>query len=118
MDLLWHYFLCLNITSGFNSSLSFAWYLSSDGMLPLYNVFQDILRGIHGKRRNWINIIFCVIGCQSLYAYVRTHTYARICVCFLYIGMCNIVQENVHLNVSECFGGLATEPFVLTAGEL
>lgn len=109
MDLLWHYFLCLNITLGFIGSLSFAWlvqYLSSDGVLPLDNVFQDILRGIHGKRRNWINIIFYVIGCQSLYAYVHTHAFTCTrCVCFLHIGMCNIVQENVHLNVSECFRG-------------
>jgi len=56
-------------------------------MLPLDKVFQDKLKAINGKKRNWINVIFCVIGCQSLYAYVHMHAYICIHLCMLFTHM-------------------------------
>lgn len=47
MDRLWHYFLCLNITSGFNSALSFAWYIQC-----WYAAFRQCFSG-HFEENSW-----------------------------------------------------------------
>lgn len=62
MDLLW-YCLYLSITSGFNSSLSLFCMVdivsTSDDMLPVGTFFQDAVKRIHEKRKNWVNVEFC-----------------------------------------------------------
>lgn len=59
--------------------------------------------------RGGIGLLFYFVPWLTKFVCLRayTHIHMHICVCFLDRGRCNIVQENVNLNTTECFKGFS-----------